>query len=277
MVDVGISAGRTNRISPSGRLAPAADQPDGVLQRFGVLEIERRDAADAFHVNVRRRDLLAEGQCGQQHQLAARVVAIHVGARVGFGVSQALRLGDHGLHRGAGLFDLGQDVVAGAVENAVQRLHAVARDALAQHGVDRNAAAHRRLHGEIDARLNGAIPDLRPAGRHEFLVGRDHALAIGDGGVDDLRGHRGAAHQFGDNLHVRMRHHFAPVRSLEDVAKSRGNLFGVHRAAAHGHHLEPVPELERDLIPVFGQYGKRAGPDVAQTHDANIDFLHILP
>ena len=39
---------------PVRRLAPAADQPDGVLQRLGVLEIERRDAADAFHEDVRR-------------------------------------------------------------------------------------------------------------------------------------------------------------------------------------------------------------------------------
>ena len=88
---------------------------------------------------------------------------------------------------------------------------------------------------------------------------------------------RGAAHQFGDDLHVRVRHHLAPVGSLEDVAEGRGNLFGVHRAAAHGDHLQAVPELESDLVRVLGQDGKRAGPDVAQADDANIDFLHILP
>ena len=93
---------------------------------------------------------------------------------------------------------------------------------------------------------------------------------------DDLGRHGGAAHQFGDDLHVGVRDHLAPVGSLEDIAEARGNLFGVHRAAAHGDHLEAEPELERDLVPVFGQYGKRAGPDVAQADDANIDFLHIL-
>ena len=157
-----------------------------------------------------------------------------------------------------------------------KRLYAVARNAFAQDGVDGDATAHRRLHGEIDAGLDGAIPNLRPAGRHEFLVGGDDALVIGDGGVDNLGRHGGAAHQFGDNLHVRVRDHLAPVGSLEDVAESRGNLFGVHRATAHGDDFEAVPELESDLVPVFGQYGKRAGPDVAQTDDANIDFLHIL-
>ena len=91
------------------------------------------------------------------------------------------------------------------------------------------------------------------------------------------RGHAGAAHQFRDDLHVRMRHHLAPVGGLEDVAEPRRNLFGVHRAAAHRDHLEAIAELERDLIRVFGQNGKRAGPDVAQTDDADIDFLHILP
>ena len=87
----------------------------------------------------------------------------------------------------------------------------------------------------------------------------------------------GTAHQFGDDLHLRVLHHLAPVRGLEDIAESRGNLFGVHRPAAHGDHLQAIAKLECDLIRVFRQYGKRAGPDVTQTHDANIDFLHIFP
>ena len=89
--------------------------------------------------------------------------------------------------------------------------------------------------------------------------------------------HVGAAHQFGDDLHVGMRHHLAPVRGLEHLAEPGRNLLGVHRAAAHRDHLQAEPELERDLVPVFGQNGKRAGADVAQADDANVDFLHILP
>jgi hypothetical protein len=53
-------------------------------------------------------------------------------------------------------------------------------------------------------------------------------------------------------------------------------VFAVYRTAAHGDDFEAVPELEGDLIAVFGQYGKRAGADVTQAYDADIDFLHIF-
>ena len=62
---------------------------------------------------------------------------------------------------------------------------------------------------------------------------------------------------------------------LNTWPSAAGNLLGVHRAAAHRDHLQAVPELERDLVPVFGQNGQRAGADVAQPDDADVDFLHI--
>jgi len=118
MVEVGISAGRTNRIS---RPVSCVRRRSGGWCASGarILEIERRDAPDALHEDVRRRDLLAEGQRGQEHQLAARVVAIHVGAGVGFGIAQALREAIMvSISRRS--FDLGEDVVTCPVENAVQ-------------------------------------------------------------------------------------------------------------------------------------------------------------
>jgi hypothetical protein len=100
---------------------------------------------------------------------------------------------------------------------------------------------------QAEDRAEGA--ELEPAG--EELLGRRSEVAADVGGPVRHAGYR--------------------------EPESRRNLPGVYRTAAHGNHLQTVPQLECDLIPVFGQYGKRAGPDVAQTHDANIDFLHIFP
>jgi hypothetical protein len=50
----------------------------------------------------------------------------------------------------------------------------------------------------------------------------------------------------------------------------------VDGAAADRDHVEFVAEFTGDLFPVFGEYGERAGPDVAQPDYAYIDFLHIL-
>ena len=132
------------------------------------------------------RDLLAERQRRQQHQLGAGVVAVDIGAGVGFGIAQRLRLFQHRRQRHAALFHLGEDVVAGAVEDAVERRDVVARDAFAQHRVDRDAAADAGFHGQVDAGADGAVPDLRPAGGHQFLVGGDHRFAVLNGGFDNL-------------------------------------------------------------------------------------------
>ena len=203
----------------------AANQPDGVAQLVRVLEIERQDAPDAFGVNIGRRNLLAERQRRQDRELRARIEAIHVGARIGLGVAQPLRLLQDVVERRAVLLDFGEDVVAGAVQDAVQRGDAVARNAFAQHGVNRDSAGHARLHRQVDAGRDRAIPDFGAAQRHQFLVGGDHRLLVRDGGVDDLARHGGAAHQLGDNVHFGMRHHLAPVRGAKDGIRRGGSFF----------------------------------------------------
>src|SRR5438477_1583568 len=49
----------------------------------------------------------------------------------------------------------------------------------------------------------------------------------------------------------------------------------MHRAAAYGDHLQLIAELERDLVAIFGQNGERAGADIAQPDNADVDLLHI--
>ena len=198
----------------------AANQSDGVPQLVRVLKIERQNAADAFGVNIGRRDLLAESQRRQDRQLRARVVAIHVGARIGLGVAQPLRLFQNVIERGPMLLDFSEDVVAGAVEDAIERSDAVARNAFAQHRVNRDSTGHARFHRQIDAGRDRAIPNFGAAQRHQFFIGRDHRFLVRDGRVDDLARHRGAAHQFGDDIHFRMRHHLAPVRGAQNGVRT---------------------------------------------------------
>ena len=62
---------------------------------------------------------------------------------------------------GAALLDLGEDVVAGAVQNSVERGDAVARNPFAQDSVNRNSAGYAGFHREIDAGRDGADPTTR--------------------------------------------------------------------------------------------------------------------
>ena len=206
-----------------------------------------------FGENVPRRDDLAEGQRGENGQLGARVEAIDIVAGIGLGVSQPLRLGEHGFERRAVLLHLGEDVVAGAVEDAVERHHAVAGDAFPQHGVDGNPARHAGLHGDVGAGLDGALPDFRAAQRHQFLIGGDDRLLRGDGGIDDLGGDGGAADQFDHDIQARMFDQPPPVVGLENRSQRFGNLLGIDQQVADGPDPQMKPELESDLIGVLRQ------------------------
>ena len=128
-----------------------------------VLEIDRRDAANALGVNVGGHDALAEGQRGKNGKFRPRVEAVDIGGRIGFGVAGLLRLRQHLIETGRAPFDLREDVIAGAVENAVKRLNAVSRNAFAQHGVNGDASSDARLHRQVDAGSDGAIPDFGAA------------------------------------------------------------------------------------------------------------------
>ena len=247
-----------------------------MLQLSGVAEIHLRDSPDAFHEDVGGRDLLAECQRRKQHELGARVKAIDIGAGVGLGVSQTLRLFQHRGKRHVALFHFGEDVVAGAVQDAVERLHAVARNALAQHRMNRDAAAHAGLHRQIDAGADGAIPDFGTASGHEFLVGSHHRLAMFDGRVENFRRYSSAAHQFGDDLHIGMRHHFPPVGSFEYGPQRRREFLRVDGARAHRDYFEPEPQLERNLIGILRQDGESARAHIAETDNTETDFLHLV-
>ena len=61
---------------------------------------------------------------------------------------------------------------------------------------------------------------------------------------------------------------------LNTASERSGKLLRVHRPAAHRGHLQTEPKLEGDLVGVFGQDGQRAGAYIAETHDADADFVH---
>ena len=102
-------------------------------------------------------DLGAERGAGQHGELVRGVDAVDVEAGIGLGIARRLRLGQHGVEVAAGLAHRGQDVVAGAVEDAVEAPHAIADQAFAQCLDDRDAARDRRLE------RRGCGPSSRPA------------------------------------------------------------------------------------------------------------------
>jgi hypothetical protein len=140
--------------------------------------------------------------------------------------------------------------------------------------VDRYPARHAGLHGDVGARLDGALPDFRAAQRHQLLVRGDHGLLRRDGGIEDLGGDGGAADQFDHDVEARMFDQPMPVVGLEDRSQRFGNLLGIDQHVADGPHPQMEPELESDLIGVLRQNFERSRADVTQTHDPYVHVAH---
>ena len=110
-------------------------------------------------------------------ELVRGVEAADVEGGVGLGVALGLRLGQHVGEGAMLLLHLRQDVVAGAVQDAVHAPDLVAGQRLAQRLDDRDAAGHRRLEIEGDAVLLGELGKLGAMLGEQRLVGGDDVLA----------------------------------------------------------------------------------------------------
>ena len=135
------------------------------------------DRLDALHVHLVEGDARAEGQAGQQGELVGGVEAADVEGGVGLGIALGLRLLQHVGEGAVLLLHLRQDVVAGAVEDAVDAPDLVAGQRLAQRLDDGDAAGHRRLEVEGDAVLLGQLGELGAVLGEQRLVGGDDVLA----------------------------------------------------------------------------------------------------
>ncbi len=138
-------------------------------------EIGERDLLDALDRDGVGVDAGAERQRGEDGELVRGVETADVESRVGFGVAKPLRFGEADGERKLFLFHARQDVIAGAVEDAGDAPHRIARQTFAKRLDDRHAAADGGLEGE-----RRAVPLGKPS---EFdAMRREHRLVGGDDG-----------------------------------------------------------------------------------------------
>ena len=215
-------------------------------------------------------DLGAEGRAGQHRELVRGIDAVDVEARIGLGVARGLRLGQHDVEVAPGLAHRRQDVVAGAVEDAVEALHAVADQALAQRLDDRDAARDRRLEGEDALPLLGRRRELGAVQRQQRLVGGDDVLARGAARFCTSRratppeppisstttSMSGAVASASGSFSQR-----TPVRSM--------SRFLALRAGADRHELERPAAAQRQQPAVLGQQLDDASAHGAEAGDAD--------
>ena len=137
---------------------------------------------DALDGDRRRIDHRAKRKRGQDRELMRRVETADVEGGIGFRVAELLRLAEALREGQTPRFHSGQDVVAGAVQDAIDALDGIAGQSLAQGFDDRNAARDRRLEGKRDALFLGERGEPHAVLGEQRLVGGDEGFARAESG-----------------------------------------------------------------------------------------------
>ncbi len=121
---------------------------DPVAELGSVLDILLGDGGDPFRVDVLEVYGGAEGDGGQDLELVRRVHAFDIQGGVCFRVAVRLRLLEDDGEVEPLVGHLGKDVVAGTVDDAEGREHAVGREPVLDGADERDAARHGRLEAQ---------------------------------------------------------------------------------------------------------------------------------
>ena len=210
------------------------------------------------HGDVLAAQLGAEDLVGQDHDLELDVVALEVGGGVGFGVSQCLGFRDGG-RQVESFFESAEDVVRGAVHDALDAGDLQSAEQALGGAQDGGAAEHRALELEADTVFGGQRLEC-PAGEGDrSLVGGAHVLAgfegpahVGEGGlaVGGVRVRR-----FDHDV----RWHVADHPLIAWIGTSAGQASEAQRIGFRGQQRHEVDAVGVD---------QGTGPQVRDCHDA---------
>ena len=191
------------------------------------------------------------------------VDAFDVEGRIGLRVAERLGL-DEAIGEAAALVaHLGQDEVAGAVDDAGDPFDMVGRQALAHRLDDRDAAGHRRLEAHHHPPLARGGEDLVAVAGDQGLVGGHHVLAVGDGPEHQFKRRGVAADQLDDDLDLRVVHHREGVVADTPDLLDAGDAVALVIARGGVGDLDAAAGPPRDLPRIAGEHGHRAAADGA--------------
>ena len=179
------------------------DQADAITQLIGLRDIGGEHPADPRGLDRPKIDPAAERDAGQNRELVRGVDPVDVKRRIGLGKAFRLRLRQDIGKVAPGVLHGREDVVAGAVEDAINPLDRIGRGAFAQALDHRDTARHRRLELQRHARCLGRLRQFQPVVRDHRLVGGDQRLAPAQrGACAGQRRSVGAADQFDHHVDI---------------------------------------------------------------------------
>ena len=226
-----------------------AQQLDAITQLLGVFDVSRAEFGDAFDVGFVKLHWNAEGDGRHQCDFVRGVHSFDVEGRVGFGVTQSLRLFQDGAKVQPFVAHLGQDEVGRAIDDAGNPLDAVGRQALTQGLDDGNATGHSGLKRHHHAPGMGRRKNFGAVHGQQGLVGGDHVFAGGYRFHHQLFGDAITADEFDDDVDVRVGNDGARIADHADIRADRRAGSGQIQISHHGDfNATPGAALDLRLV-----------------------------
>ena len=248
-----------------------AQQFDSVSQFFGIGDVHRIDATDALNAHLLQIHRHPERQTAQNAHFVRGVQPVHVQRRIGlFGVSEFLRFRQHVLERASRFAHHRQNVIASAVQNAVNLGHCVAGEALAQRLDNRDAARDGGFIAEENALFLRQRAQFVAVMRQHRLVRRDEVFGFFKRGAAEIKRETvRSADQFDENVGVLLFQHFHRVFIVNDARRQiqRGGARFVNVGDGDQFNLSVAPLGKQFLL--FNQQFGNARTDNAQSGDSD--------
>jgi len=147
------------------------DQLQRKTERTRVADVVLRDLLDPLEANIVDVNRCVEGKAREDRHLRRGVRSADVIRWVGFGVAEALRLGERSLVTAGRTRHLAEDEVRRAIDDAVHALDLRARERFAQDSDRRDDARDRRLEADRTTAFARELPELLAVAREELLIG----------------------------------------------------------------------------------------------------------
>jgi hypothetical protein len=202
-----------------------------------------------------------------------RVIAVDVEGWIGLGIAEALGFLEAGLEGKLLPLHAGQDVITGAVHDAVDARHRVAGQRFPERLDDRDTTSDRRFEIEDRALFLGKRGEFHAMLGQQRLVGSHHMQAAIERRLDRRIGRiAGAAHQFDEEVDAGMLCHFHGIV----IPFEPGNIdatVAVAIACRDGHDLDRPPTGHGEHIVPLSQNADQRSANSSQT--CNADFKGI--
>ena len=198
-----------------------------------------------------------------------RVDAFDIKGRVGFGIAQFLCILQRGGEIRAGAFHGRQDIVRGAVENAVNMFDRIGRRAFAKPLHNRNAACNRRLEFQGGALRFSRFGQRQAVMRDHRLVGGDQPLARSNGIARQCQRRTvRPADQFDHHINIAARCHLRHVVFPREGGQIDAAV-AVPVARTDGHDFQRTPGACGYQISVRLQQADNPGANSAKAGQCN--------